>query len=415
MKNKYLLFSLISILGSLFFFFGLTEAVLHLMVRPADHAYGEIFSRKLPPFDLVPWSQIRTEKEQLERRKQWANELVVDGIKITQGDLGAVMIEDPLLGHIPEPNHISPNGWYQTNSLGARSRKEFIYEVPEGKRRILIYGDSFAAGMRLPQEQTWVSLWEQSDENLEAVNFGVGGYGMGLAYLRFLQTKDLLEYDDVFLMIVPESDLFRDINTIRYLGKRWDSYRVQSRFVLENGKLKLIPSPYKNIAEMERANANGLSDKLRKHLELYEPYYFSPLYKEIPVFGKSIFFKLLLIGLKENRRNNLRRTMMYPESEAMKINMKIFEAMNLEAAKFHLIVLPRTSSVRRYQKRRAFRKDWDRMIAAFESGDYLVWNLMEEMKEVPYKQLDPAYDKTHYGPKAVKLISKYLNKRYREE
>ena len=40
-----------------------------------------------------------------------------------------------------------------------------------------MFGDSFAAGTRLPHEQTWTSQLQALRPDLEVVNFGVDGYG----------------------------------------------------------------------------------------------------------------------------------------------------------------------------------------------------------------------------------------------
>lgn len=416
--KRNIFFNSILFLLSLFFFFLFAEVVLRLLIVPADHAYGKLFGKKLPPMDVVPWSLVKTKEQHLARRHEWAHELIVDGKRITYGDLGFIFKEDRLLGYVPETNHRSSNDWVRTNSMGARSDKEFSYEIPEGKRRILLYGDSFTAGMRLPQEKIWAYSLEKKDINLEVVNFGVGGFGMGQAYLLFKRTQRYLKYHDVFLTIVPTSDLFRDINLIRFLGSGWDSYGVNSRFVVENNELKLIEPPYDNVHQMVAANRDGLTDVLREHLEKYEPYYFPKLSEEVPFFGKSIFYKLFLLGVNTHRHNSIRRTLMDPESEAMQVNQKIFEAMNRDViaagSRFVVIILPRDVDVKKHRWRPGFIRRWNAMVQFFLSEDYEVWNLMEELKEVSDEDLDLAYDNTHYGERASQQISHFIWERYRK-
>ena len=240
---------------------------------------------------------------------------------------------------------------------------------------------------------------------------------MGQSYLRYHQVKDRLQSRYVFLIIVPTSDLFRDINTIRSMAnKHWDSHKTNARFILEKGKLKLIPSPYKTIDEMVSENQNGLSNKLATHLENHESYYYPPAYQDKSTLGGSIFFKLLLLGLNDNHKNSLKRVLMKPGSEAMRINRQIFSEMSQEinsaGAKLVVIVLPRKPDIPKYNRRPGFHRQWNEMVGYFQSDEYLLWNLMDEFQSVDSEYLDKAYDNTHYGPKAGRRIAEFIWKRF---
>jgi hypothetical protein len=417
LNNKELFVNSLVFTVSLAIFLIIFELALRALVNPTENAYGVLFGQRLPPLDIVPWSRVRSTEEVLAQRKQWADRLVVDGKRIYFDDLGSIMREDPEIGYVPEENLTSSNNWYLTNSLGARARKDFTREVPTGKKRVLLFGDSFTAGFHLPQDETWAHYLDTRSENLEVVNFGVSGYGMGQAYMRYRQVKDRLQSHYVFLMIVPTSDLFRDINTIRSMGnKHWDSHKTNARFILEKGKLKLIPSPYKTINEMISENQNGLSDTLATHLENYESYYYPPVYQNNnSLIEGSMFYKLLLLGLNDNHKNSLKRVLMKPGSEAMRINRQIFSEMSQEinsaGAKLVVIVLPRRPDIRKYNSRPGFHRQWNKMVDYFRSDEFLMWNLMDEFQYVDSKYLDGAYDNSHYGPKAGRRIAEFIWKR----
>jgi len=403
--------------GSAALFFLIVELVLRTLVSPAENAYGILFGERLPPMDVVPWSRVRSTDEMLARRKQWADGLVVGGKRINYDDMGAIVREDPVIGYAPEESLISSNNWYITNSIGARAHNEFTRDIPIGRKRVLLFGDSFTAGMLLPQDETWAHYLDTKSGDLEVVNFGVGGYGMGQSYLRYRQVKDKLKFNYVFLMIVPTSDLFRDINIIRSMAsKKWDSHKTNARFIIDNGELKLIPSPYETINEMISDNQNGLSEKLAAHLEKYESYYYPPIHRNNSVLMGSIFYKLLLVGLNDNHNNSLKRVLMKPGSEAMRVNRQIFsdmnQSVNSNGAKFVVIVLPREPDIRKYNSRPGFHRQWNEMVDYFQSDEYLLWNLMDEFQHVDGDYLDKAYDNTHYGHKATRRIAEFIWKRF---
>lgn len=64
------------------------------------------------------------------------------------------------------------------NSLGIRDR-EYPQERTPGKKRILVFGDSFTFGWGVSLQDTWVKRWEQhlnkNGGNVEVLNFGQSG------------------------------------------------------------------------------------------------------------------------------------------------------------------------------------------------------------------------------------------------
>src|SRR5499427_5580761 len=88
---------------------------------------------------------------------------------------------DPLIGHDHRPNrHAFLMGvQFDTNSKGLRDR-EFSYEKPPGKLRILMLGDSFTVGWGAKFDETFPKRIERiyADRGIEAdvINTGVGNY-----------------------------------------------------------------------------------------------------------------------------------------------------------------------------------------------------------------------------------------------
>jgi lysophospholipase L1-like esterase len=88
---------------------------------------------------------------------------------------------DPLIGHNHRPNrHAFLMGvQFDTNSKGLRDR-EFSYEKPPGKLRIMMLGDSFTVGWGAKFDETFAKRIERmyADRGIqaEAINTGVGNY-----------------------------------------------------------------------------------------------------------------------------------------------------------------------------------------------------------------------------------------------
>ena len=88
---------------------------------------------------------------------------------------------DPLIGHNHRPNRQAflMGVQFDTNSKGLRDR-EFSYDKPPGKLRIMMLGDSFTVGWGAKFEETFPKRIERlyADRGIqaEAINTGVGNY-----------------------------------------------------------------------------------------------------------------------------------------------------------------------------------------------------------------------------------------------
>ena len=56
---------------------------------------------------------------------------------------------------------------------------------PPGSLRIAAFGDSFTHGDEVPNEDTWQEILMRAHPDVEAMNFGVGAYGLDQAFLHY--------------------------------------------------------------------------------------------------------------------------------------------------------------------------------------------------------------------------------------
>lgn len=405
-----LLLVLSSVLLSLLVF----EVLIRLFIFPSEKAYGTLFGRELPPFRMIPTEAPDRKDSDDNGRTDWYKNLVVGGKKISRGDLWGFHKEDAMIGYLPEENRVSANGWWQSNNLGARSRLNTAPAIPQGQKRILIFGDSFANGSRVPQEDTWPSVLNSEMTGVEVVNFGVDGYSMGQSLLRYRSIKNKLDYDIVTLMIVPVADLWRDINTLRSLGEAdWGTYAVYPRFVVTSDGLKLVASPYQNEAQVIRENGEWLSEKLKTYLHRYDRFYFKSQYEQPWLIGHSIAYKLIARADFIFRKKQLLSEAVYGppalNSEAVRVADEIFRTMKDEAAregkKFILIILPEMHALTKLKQRKPYRHGWAAMVELFCGGGMACIDLTPALNSVPLALLDSGYDGSHFGPETNRRIA----------
>jgi hypothetical protein len=160
----------------------------------------------------------------------------------------SLVIYNSVLGWAPRPNHISDNGLYSYNSLGIRSEpREFAPEPFEGVLRIALFGNSYTHGDDVVYTETFGA---QLDSALNAVgipaevlNFGVGGYGIDQAYLRYHQ-QGMQSAPQLVVLGFQAENLKRNLNLIRplYLMQTGLPF-AKPRFVLRGNVLDLVDVP----------------------------------------------------------------------------------------------------------------------------------------------------------------------------
>jgi hypothetical protein len=164
-----------------------------------------------------------------------------------RGSTTSYLIHDPMLGWAPRPGSRSENGLYMANSAGIRSDVEHDPAPNPGRLRIAVFGDSFTHGDEVPLADTWPYQLErilrQEGLDAEVLNFGVGGYGMDQAYLRWLHHGRDFHPHVIIFGFQPENVL-RNLNVVRYFYDRGFTLPfTKPRFVLEGDRLRLVNSP----------------------------------------------------------------------------------------------------------------------------------------------------------------------------
>ena len=382
------------------------EAGVRFFIQPCNACWGKLFSLELPPFQPVPNDAFAKTD-----RNEWFNGLVIDGARITLGDLWGIMREDELLGYAPQEDTFSANRWWQSNNIGARSRRDIEAFSSPDIVRLLAFGDSFTMSSRVSEEETWTFHLDQKSKNLEVVNLGVDGYGMAQSYLRYREMKNRIEHDLIILGFAPLADLERDVNSLRTL-LGWKMPILAPRFVVNEDSILLVDRPYVSSQDLRNNSVTGLSPDLHEFLQKYDVFYFDSIYESPPFLGRLVTYKLFSLFEYTLERRRLLKGLIEIGSEATQLSKGVFRSMKMDAMNngktFLLVFIPTLVDIKKYRSNPTFRRQWTALISYTCPDLNNCIDLMSPLIELPPDEIDSGYDGTHYGPKTNEAVAEIL-------
>jgi hypothetical protein len=131
----------------------------------------------------------------------------------------------------------------QMNSRALRSSREYAPLPPANVLRIAAFGDSFVYGSEVDNANAWPALMEAQHPDMQVLNYGVGGYGVDQAYLRYLLEGTDLSPHVVLIGFSPD-DINRTVNVYRRFLADLDSALIKPRYILTpDGGLSLLEMP----------------------------------------------------------------------------------------------------------------------------------------------------------------------------
>ena len=157
------------------------------------------------------------------------------------------IIYDEITGWAYRPESSRDEGNFTIIGVGLRSQREYRLEPLPKTLRIAAFGDSYTAGDDVNDSDVWTNQLEitliEAGIRAEVLNFGVGGFGMGQAYLRWQKLGRAFEPDIVIFGFQAEN-LSRNINIFRHLYRQSPGILFSKpRFILTDGELEVLNMP----------------------------------------------------------------------------------------------------------------------------------------------------------------------------
>jgi hypothetical protein len=202
------------------------EVAVRLLAR--DTADGKVLFQTV----LLPrsWEKAKTHYRQV--------------LQKASGDLSYLIYNDSL-GWTVGPNRRSGNGLYFSSAEGLRAQHQGeVLEIASHKLRVAIVGDSYAFGEGVSFEDSWGHRLESGlGGEVQVLNFGVPGYGVDQAYLRFREHV-LAWKPRLAILAFPRSDIYRTIAVYPFVNwPEWDMPFSKPRFVRRDGTLITLNVP----------------------------------------------------------------------------------------------------------------------------------------------------------------------------
>ncbi len=316
----------------------------------------------------------------------------------------------PTLGWSIKKNGSSP--LYQANSAGLRSSREYAATPPPGVLRVSTFGNSFTFCADVKNDHTWQAMMERYFPNVEVLNFGV--YGLDQAFLRYLEEGQQYQSHIVLIGFMPEN-IFRNVNTYRpFYFSDTGTPLAKPRFVLNQGKLSLIPNPMKSVQDYKNLLLHP--QEVLPELGIHD-YYYSRRYKSNK-FDWSPTARLATIMIEEGKTKAaeedgiITAQFRYNEkSEAFNVTKKIFDEFYQASLRNNsipiILIHPTEPDFGNHQRQNI--KRYEPLLAYFESAGYQYIDLMgalEQAKSAGYRSEELFMP--HYSPFANIFIAKFI-------
>ncbi len=164
---------------------------------------------------------------------------------------------------------IQPQGTfeiYKANSQGIRAEKDYESAPVAGVTRIAAFGDSFTHSDEVAFSDSWPQKLSSLNPDLEVLNFGVSGYGLDQAFLRF-EKEGKQFHPKVVLICFLSENIARNVNVFRpFYGDTHFPF-AKPRFLLTKEEISLQPNPlsrledYTELLKNEKVILRKLSPK----------------------------------------------------------------------------------------------------------------------------------------------------------
>lgn len=316
----------------------------------------------------------------------------------------------PVLGWSIKKNGRS--ALYKANSQGIRGDREYELSPPQDIIRIATFGNSFTHCDDVNNKDTWQEYLNRSDEHLEILNFGVGGYSPDQAYLRY-QEDGAAFNPHIILMCMAGVNVFRNVNVFKPF--MWDITGLplsKPRFILKRDSLVLLENPMQELSDYKKLLVKP--EKILRQIGEND-YFYRTKYKENSFdFLPSVrLFIILYYKLVSEKKGTpiIHDGYFNTESEAYRVTVAIFKQFAYEAksngALPIAVIFPHRGDFEQYKNNGTrvyapFLKEWQ------ARGCRYIDLLDAFIKYDKDYALREEIGWGHYTPKANQLAARYI-------
>ncbi len=322
----------------------------------------------------------------------------------------------PLIGWTIRKNGITKDGLYKANSRGIRSDKEYPFMPRKDVIRLSAFGDSFTFGDEVSNENTWEEQLHIINSKLEVLNFGVSGYGLDQAYLRY--TDDGILYNSHIVLIgFMAENIYRNVNIFRpfYWSVYENSIFTKPRFIITDDNLVLLKNPLPSLEDYRifLKNNKAMLSQIGSNDYHYQIRYQEGSFDFLPSvkFTKVITYyyrkKFSTLAIEKSKLYN-------DKSEAFLVTVKIFDKFYqsvLDNASLPVIIIyPDVNDQYRYRRDKT--KRYEPLIEYLKTNKYYYIDILAafEKYEETYSVEDLAVGKWgHYSPLGNRIIAEYVD------
>ena len=318
-------------------------------------------------------------------------------------DQTGYMAYDADLGWTNRPSSCTQDRKYCANSAGLRSDREFTKQIPPGVLRISLFGDSFIHGHDVDLRG---SLAPQLESALaargvpaQALNFGVGGYGIDQAYLRY--SRDGARFDtDIIVEGLQLENVARHLMVFRLIAYPQSKIPFSKpRFYFEGPSLLVANKPTIAPDRVPAALATFESSPLRRYeffyTEKYRPYW----------WRKS----RLLSVLADARHKDESVDVMRRDGEGIQLTLAILDRfkndVSVTGKPFLLVYLPLKDNLA--AQLRGEKDPWDPYVNMFRK-DFRIVDPTARLLEIARRKGVDAVAPCHYSAEGNRAVAEAL-------
>jgi len=298
------------------------------------------------------------------------------------------------------------------NSQGLRSKREYPLIPERDTVRILAFGDSFTFGSEVSEKDCWTQSLSTFAPQVEVINFGVPGFALDQALLRYEREGKHFNPRIVLMGFLTEN-IKRHVNVYRPFLYKEGLPAAKPRFRLDRESLVLLPNPLPSPAHYKELLKD--ESKVISSLGRFDHFYQMDFRQgRFDLLPSVRLFKVLRRNLRKNLgADAIQRNGQYNTgSEAYQVTVKLFErfaeTVTGDGATPVAVIFPHGDDIKRFSQDRT--KSYSSLLEHLDRCGIECVDLMDAFERAgrshpPQHFLSPG---AHYSPLGNLVVAHHL-------